>query len=338
MTSKSVYQEFDENALAYYGLDSAPKLGVLSTSLDSINHVISVDESNFEFLKSKLHSETLQNSWNNYKRAFVLPKCSVSLDRIKSVAKENKIVIVNDYTKADFIISHDNFWENLESGELIKSSLLMGKLWNYSKIINSNGYYPKVEESGIPLIVDSKIGNINVWKMDMDYMSTEYFVTGLALNIAYNLDTSLLKGVVDVNNFLNSAKALQPLTEELVQSISQMINSRNDEDLEIVGKLLPTINSNINHHLLWQLFQEAGSIKWKFNRNKDVQHWLNNLLYDYKYSSAEQMILELKNNNALTKESFKFFEILARKDITIYNRELYNFQVSIKPEYKEYLL
>lgn len=338
MASKSVYQDFDQQALQHFGLDSAPIYGVLSSSLDSVDDVVCTqDVDKYEEIKSTLHSETSFN-WRACKRAFVLPKCPVSLDRIKSVAKEHNITIVNDYTKADFIISHDDFQSSFNSSELIKSTLLMYKLWNYDTVCDTVGRIPVVDKHHVPCIYDTKWSSkVNLWNLNSTSLYDVWILTGLAVNIAYGLETNTLQGVVNINNFMHSATSIQVITEDMIQLITQMVKSHSDEDLEIAGKLIPTIDRTTNHHLIWKLFQDCDEIKWKFNRNKDVQYWLDNLEFNYTNHSAEQMILKLEKKELLTKESFRFLEPICRKEIQIYNRDLYVFQVSVKPKYQEYL-
>ena len=49
------------------------------------------------------------------------------------------------------------------------------------------------------------------------------------------------------------------------------------------------------------------------------------------------MILKLEKEEKLDSESFKYLEKIVRKNISIHNRELYVFKVSVKPEYKKFL-
>ena len=55
------------------------------------------------------------------------------------------------------------------------------------------------------------------------------------------------------------------------------------------------------------------------------------------YRSAQEMILWLEENELLDTISFKYLEPIVRKDINIYNRDLYVFKVSVKKEYQKYL-
>ena len=53
MASKSVYQDFDQQALQHFGLDSAPIYGVLSSSLDSVDDIVCTqDVDKYEEIKS----------------------------------------------------------------------------------------------------------------------------------------------------------------------------------------------------------------------------------------------------------------------------------------------
>jgi hypothetical protein len=116
-----------------------------------------------------------------------------------------------------------------------------------------------------------------------------------------------------------------------------MISSYSDDDTEIVAKILPTIDNGKNHHLLWALMKKIDNNLYKFNRNKDVQFWINNLKYKYSRLDAQGMILQLEKDEILDTKSFKYLEPICRKEITIYNRDLYVFNVSVKPKYQQYL-
>lgn len=338
MVTKSVYQEFDQAVLQHYQLDSAPKYGVLSSSnLDALDFVICNDDENVYFnILGILKTETISNTWKNYKRAFVLPKCPVTLPRIKSVAKENNIVIVNDYTKADFIISHGEFYEEFYQSEVIKSSVMLGALNGFHLAKSTNGGINIVDNSLVPCIYDNKwIDKVRIYNCDTEYLDYCYFYSGMALDIAHMLESGSLSGVVNINTFMASALINQELTFEKVELIKSMIKSKND--LEMIAKIIPTIDVNKKHHLLWELLHDTTEIKYGFKKNKDIQFWLSTLRYNYYRNSAEDMILDLKTNDELDSESFRYFEVICRQDIEINNRELYNFKVSIKPEYLKYL-
>ena len=75
-----------------------------------------------------------------------------------------------------------------------------------------------------------------------------------------------------------------------------------------------------------------------FNRDKDVQYWLEQSgLSRLYHQDAEGLILEMEKDEILDKESFRYLEKIVRKEISIDNRKLYTFKVSVKQEYKQYL-
>ena len=45
----------------------------------------------------------------------------------------------------------------------------------------------------------------------------------------------------------------------------------------------------------------------------------------------------MEKDEILNKESFRYLEKIVRKEISIDNRKLYTFKVSVKQEYKQYL-
>jgi len=53
--------------------------------------------------------------------------------------------------------------------------------------------------------------------------------------------------------------------------------------------------------------------------------------------SAQDMILWLEEKELLNKTYFKYLEPIVRQEISIHNRDLYVFKVSVKKEYQKYL-
>jgi hypothetical protein len=168
-------------------------------------------------------------------------------------------------------------------------------------------------------------------------MYDEWVIPGLSLNVAHLIDTGELD-VIDVNDILCQSANKIELTESLVDDISGWMQSYNEENYSLVAKVLPTIRSDKKPHLLWQLAQNIYSQMYRFNRDKDVQYWADTInfgkLYHY---TAQSMILHLEKEEKLDSESFRYLEPIVRKEITIYNRDLYVFKVHVKPEYRKYL-
>ena len=141
-----------------------------------------------------------------------------------------------------------------------------------------------------------------------------------------------------LKHYLHASANLIDLTEDLLEEITTWVNSYDDENIAIAAKILPTINYTKKPHLMWRLAQNIYSYRYKFNRDKDVQFWEERSNLDQLYHhSAEGMILWLEKENKLDGESFRYLEKIVRQDISIHNRDLYTFKVSVKSEYKKYL-
>ena len=128
-----------------------------------------------------------------------MPKCNVSLDRIKSALKEHGITVTNDYELADLIITHDDIYERFESGENIKSTVLMAKLWNYQTLESTAGSVLAVDTYARDVIYDgnlaSKVRYYNCITGDSLY--DEWMITGMAINLAHKVDSGLI-GTINV--------------------------------------------------------------------------------------------------------------------------------------------
>ena len=339
MASKSVYQPYESTALTHFGLDGDPMYGVLSTNMTIDEVVCSENEKQYDNIASLLSKNTLTNGqWKTMKKAFVLPKCPVSLDRIKSAAKEHNIVITNDYELADFIITHDEFSQNFSHGELIKSTVMLSKIWNYDAIEDTGGRIPAVDNSGLFVLYDKKFqDHVTQWNCTVDHnVYDRWLITPMAANIAYRIDTGSL-GVVHADDLLGESQMSQDLTEELLSTIKVMLNSNND-DRKLLAKILPTVNTTKNYHLIWELAKELAPMSYHFTREKDFQYWYDQAKIEFFYrKSAEAVILWLEENNLLTSVEFRYLEPIVRREIQIYNRDLYTVQVAVKTQYKQFL-
>ena len=339
MANKSVYQEYNLDALIHFGLEDEPMFGLItSNQVDDV--LITQDVTTFNKIKDILAGSTLTSTnFQSYKRAFILPKCPISQDRIKAACKEHKITITNDYEAADFIITHDDFYEKFNHGEKIKIQTVMYNLWNYEAMDSSNGRINIIESHDKSVIYDEK------WELHTssyncnctDSLMDERGLPGLAVNLAYLVETGQLH-TLDSNTLLHSSSNLIDLTEELVIELESWLHSSDSDNLSLAGKILPTINYTKHPHLVWDLSQKIGGRLYNFNRDKDVQYWIEaanvNKLY---HMTAQDVVLELEEKGKLDSTSFKFLEKIIRQEISIHNRELYTFKVSVKKEYKKYL-
>jgi hypothetical protein len=339
MASKSVYQSYDTTALNHFGLDSAPYYGVLSSNLvESL--LVTQDETTFIKIRDILTNSTEDSTtFKTKKKAFVLPKCNVSLDRIKSALKEHGITVTNDYELADLIITHDDIYDRFESGENIKSTIMMAKLWNYQTLEETNGSVLAVDHYPGDVIYDgnlsSKVRYYNCTTGESLY--DEWMITGMAVNLAHKIDLGLV-GTIDADTVIYESANKQVLDETLLGDIQKYIASYSDEDTAIAAKVIPTIDYQQNYHLLWQFAQDTERYMYRFNRDKDVQYWLEQSNFSkFSIKNAHDMILWLEKNEKLDSINFKYLEPIVRKEIHISNRDLYVFKVQVKPEYLKYV-
>ena len=253
------------------------------------------------------------------------------------------ITVTNDYEKADFVITHDEFYKKFSSGEKILTSIMLYKLWNYEAFPGTGGYVKFADN------YHAEAGNSIIWDLRLEeYCSShridnpeslydEWAIPALSLNIAYLIDTGELD-VVNVNEILCQSANKIDLTKELVDDITNWMSSYNEENFALVAKVIPTINVENKPHLLWQLAHNIYNSVYRFNRDKDVQYWLETSRLHRLYNlNAEGMILELEKTERLDTESFRYLEPIVRREIRIHNRDLYVFKVHVKPEYRKFL-
>lgn len=344
MASKSVYQDYNTDALDHFGLKTASYYGVVSSN--AVDTVLFTDsETTYNQIKDIIKKNTLNGStFKAKKKAFVLPKSPVSLDRVKAACKEHGITLTNDYEAADLILTHNDISERFEHGTTIKSTVMLAKLWNYHTATNSgfsstNFIDDYIDETGNEVIIDDKSENhLSRYNcMNGESLYDSWMITGLALNIAYKIEMGELD-TLDVETVVNESANKQELTEDLLKTLVSQISSYSDEDQAMAAMVIPTIDYSKKHHLLWKLAQECNHKMYNFNRNKDVQYWLSvSNFTKFGNMNAEQMIKWLEKEDLLSSENFRYLEPIVRKDITIYNRDLYVFKVEVKPEYRKYL-
>jgi hypothetical protein len=89
MANKSVYQEYNQDALDHFKLDEEPLYGVLSSDYEVSDVLITQDETRYENIKNMLSIENVKSTaLTSYKRAFILPRCPITQDRLKAVVKK----------------------------------------------------------------------------------------------------------------------------------------------------------------------------------------------------------------------------------------------------------
>ena len=345
MASKSIFQKFNDDAIAHFGISCDP-YGIMTSATNGTIETVYLDESDgiYNKIENILESSKTKNL-SSYKKAYLLPNCRVSADRVKSALKEHGVVLTGDYMKAEIYITHDFISTRNENSENISTRFLLCQLWNYEALEDGCNSINKYCEDNMRngerarVIYDPKCeGWVSRYNTDFHAMPYEgWMMTGMAVNIAHRIDTGEAT-TMDVDAVLHSSANKVEITKELIEQLSNMMNTYDDENLEMAGKILPTIDYTKKKHLMWKLGQEIGSNIYRISRNKDVDYWKKiSKVEDYYHKSALDMIKFLEQRDQLDKEAFKYLEPTVRKEIRIENRDLYVFKVEVKPEYKKYL-
>jgi|TARA_R110001592_G_scaffold6586_1_gene35495 hypothetical protein len=344
MASKSIFQEFNEDAIKHFGISCDP-YGIMTSTTNGTIATVYLDESSCIFNKiNNILTTGNTKNFGTYKKAYLLPNCSVSTDRIKSALKEHGIVLTGDYEKAEIYITHDNIEDRSESSQNISTRHLLNILWNYEAMEDGTQNIQRYCEDNMRngekarVVYDSKCENlVNRYNTDFHTMPYEcWMLTGMAVNVAYRIDIGDAM-TMDIDEVLHQSANKIELDEDLINQLIGMTNTYDEENEKLASKILPTIDYTKKKHLVWQLAQDIGSIIYRL-RDKDVRYWESaSGIDDFNNFTALDMIQHLENSKELNKESFKYLEPIVRKQISIHNRDLYVFKVELKPEYKKYL-
>jgi len=343
MASKNAHHsEVSDQLLTDLGFEEAVEVGLMMKNLDIEEIYLSESLSQYDKILDLLETETTSDL-TQVKRAFVLPMHNVSTDRLKAALKEHKIGITNDYEKADFIIPHTNFYDMYQSVETIPQSKLMFKL--------CNGYYSNEhrqsvidyhEKTGNNIILEkNSLGNR--YQHNLEYVSApydSYCFSKMSLALADLVDKGEM-AVIETDTILNQSANRVPITEELMEDIKKMVDNyhSSDEEIEMAGKIIPTIDPTGEPYLLYKYAGEfLEHCSYKYNRNKDVMYWMDKHNISYlSRLNAEQAIKHFEEKDILDSRCFRALEVKCRQEIQIHNRELYTFKVQVKPEYRKYM-
>ena len=157
-----------------------------------------------------------------------------------------------------------------------------------------------IDDSENGVIVTTKVtDSIRNWDLEIEKsLYDEWMITGLAINLAYIIETTNVS-VVDPETILCSSANKLVMDEELLTDITRQLNG-GVEDKVLAAKIIPTIDYTKNYHLLWQFAQDNSSISYNFNQDKDVQYWIKESQWMRFYrASAQDMILWLERNDKL---------------------------------------
>ena len=342
MASKNIHAEpWPDQALIDLGFEDANIVGMVQNNLDIVDVTISESQSQYDKIKSLLETETT-NDLTQVKRAFILPMHNVSTDRLKAALKEHKISVTNDYEKADFIIPHLNFYDDYSSIDNIPQTKLMFHLKN-GYYCNDHrtcvvDYYTETENN---VVLDKRsLGDRQQWNIEYDSLPYDsYIFSNMAIRIASLIEEGDLQ-VIETDTILNQSANRVPMTEELMKDLEKMVNHyASDEEIQMAGKIIPTIDPTGEPHLLYKYSKEyLGNLDYKYSRNKDVLYWLDKHQCSYlSRMTAEDAIKHFEQEGILDSRCFRALEVECRKEIHISNRELYTFKVQVKPEYRKYM-
>ena len=346
MANKSVYQDFDTDALTYFGLEQDTIYGVLSGSGEVNKVLCTQDQTTYDKINTILTVPTEDDqTFRTKKKAFILPKCNVSQDRLKAALKEHGITVTNDYELADLIIGHEDITTHrLENADNIPSTVMMNKLWNYEttkgRASATHSKEVAIYNSGLEVILTPKLTeSVRYYDLDIETsLYDEWMLTGMAINLAHIIDTTDVS-VIDPETVLHASANKMILDEQLLADLKvQLDSSRYNEDRILALKIIPTICYKTNYHLLWQFAQDCSMITYADNRDKDLQYWIDASEFTkLERRSAQDMILWLDSKDKLDTVSFRYLEPIVRREISIHNRDLYTFKVAVKKEYQKYL-
>jgi hypothetical protein len=311
------------------------------TNSEVVDVYLSESQTQWTTIQDLLTTETTSDL-TTVKIAFILPMHNVSTDRLKASLKEHKISVTNDYEKADFIIPHTNFYDSYTNIPNIPQTKLMFKV--------SNGYYchdhrPLTQDyhdkTDNDVLLESRSQDTN-YQHNMNYESApfdSFIFSSMSLELASLIQNEEMQ-VIGTDTILNQSANRIPITEQLIEDIRKMADSYSatDDDVEMAGKIIPTIDPTGEPYLLYESATMLDNVSYKFNRNKDVMYWMDkHNIYNLSRKNAEEAIKYFDEKGQLDSRCFKSLEVKCREQIQINNRELYTFKVQVKPEYRKYM-
>ena len=330
-----------------FGLDGQPvyQVALSRQSFDMGQAIFCNLNNTYKVFQNMFDREIDVVDLTQYKKAFILPGCPVSLPRLKEALREHKITVTNDFNKADCFITHDEYGQYHCDGESIRTNSMLFKAMNYeamdisvSENLANKDSEPNVDAS-IPIVFDSKMAE-TYSRSSIDYdadLYESYVFTPLAVQIAYRIKHEQIP-VIYAGTCLNESANKTVLDNQLMDDMIRMIQNGSEEERELVKKMMPAIDYRKKKHLIWKLAKETSGYMYRFNRDKDMNYWMDKSNFNkYGRATAEDMIQYLEEEECLDSESFRYLEPIVRKEIVISNRELYTFKVQVKEEYRKYL-
>ena len=339
MASKTVFQDIDPGAVSTLGIVDQVNVGIpYKYSVETV--LLTEDTTAWVNIADLFERETITDL-TQVSKAFILPSCNMPADRIKSLLKEHKVTITNDYEKADVIVTHNSIEQHTSSNSyphsILKTKMFCQLTGGY--FLNDNRTY--VEDYHTSTGNDCVATEANV---DGDYFHNcnytsmphiSYLIPGLTINLGAKIKNKEVQ-VINAETVDNLSATKQDLTDSLLEDLRSMLTGGSEEQ-EIGLSLVPTINSETNVHLVWQLYQIIN--EGYFNKDKALKYWedTNNVRDRFYTSNATEVLQREHNRGTLDKTSFKYIELLCRNDISIRDKSIFVFKVKVAPEYRQYL-
>jgi hypothetical protein len=329
-----------------FGLEGQPvyQVALSRQSWDMGQAVFSDMNNTYKVMRDMFQNEIDVIDLTQYKKAFIIPGCPVSLPRLKEALREHKITVTNDVNKADFFVTHDDYGQYHSDGESIRTNSMLFKVHNYeamdiSTSVDLAGKGETLVDPNIQIVFDDKMAE-TYSRNSLDYdadLYEKWVITPLAIQIAYRIRHEQTP-VIYAETCLNESANKTILDQQLMDDMIRMIQHGSPEEQELVKKMVPAIDYRKKKHLIWNLAKEVNGYMYRFNRDKDLNYWMDKSNFNtYGRYNAEEMIKQLEEEECLDSESFRYLEPIVRKEISINNRELYTFKVQVKEEYRKYL-
>jgi hypothetical protein len=314
--NKQAFTDFD---LSY---DKVILIGIKNSS-DYLGYIYEVTKEELAmYMDKNIPEESFDIKNYHNKKAFIIPGSTRTAARMLEILKANNITLVNDYKKADFYINNSE-----PNTHFSKNNIFFN--------IGSQQWYSLYNHdyAGTSVRVIGKY--VDVRKLTSPHRNFKrmrgFYIGGLYFNIL-----SSGKDLVHESSFLDLEGKVE-LTEELSNQIMSMINSNDTSNFSIASKIIPTIDITKNQEVLFEFFEKIKHYTHHFNKDKDCKKWFKESGVNEYNGTNEDILLKYHSANKLTKEGFKYLEKKCRGDIDICNREIYNFKVNLKPEYKKYI-
>ena len=340
MAKKTIFQPID--------LQKYEDLGYITT--DNTVRTFGIPTNNTGLIETMLHTDsyddwcdiqgtlegTTTKQLSGLKKAFIVPGINMSADRLKAALKEHSITVTNDYELADVMIT-DNMIADTHDSTFRTTKMLHHKTNMYMVRDGfAESYYE--ETANWTIFCDKAKSHNQLHNLDYESAPYDFYgISGLAIELAHRVKIKKDLAIVDTETVMSSSTSVQQLTPALVEQLEGM--SHSDDDTELLGSLIPTIDYNSEPALLWILIGKIESaLNYGYSRNKDLDWWKEQANFrSLSRMNAEDALKHFEEKGKMDYKNFKILEPLCRKEININNRELYSFTVQIKPEYRKYL-